>query len=39
MASRIWTIGLGLTAVAIGVAVVRYALSASRAIEVALSGF
>jgi hypothetical protein len=39
MALRIWTIGIGLTAVAVGVAVVRYAFSASRAIEVALSGF
>jgi hypothetical protein len=36
---RIWTIGIGLTAVGVGVAVIRYALSASRTIELALSGF
>ncbi len=39
MALRIWTIGIGLTAGAVGVAVVRCALSASRTIELALSGF
>jgi len=39
MALRIWTIGIGLTAAALGLAAIHYASSASQAIQVALSGF
>jgi hypothetical protein len=39
MALRIWTIGIGLTAVALGVAAIRYAVSASEAIKVSIAGF
>ena len=37
MSFRIWTVGAALAAIAVGVAVARYALSASEAIQVALS--
>jgi hypothetical protein len=39
MALRLWMVGLGVTAVVVGVLMVRVALTASQAVQATMAGF
>ena len=39
MALRLWMVGLGVTAVVVGILVVRVAFSASQSVQATLAGF